>query len=283
VTSKSKPFKLNNCYSSLIARLSSLIFNLSLVTRHCFMNYFNYFTEIEDVFIRRRGKHLLLSPMDWALIESWKEMGVPLYVALRGIERAFDSHETRPRRRSVKTLFYCQEEVEAQFAEWQDSQLGAGPVSAAGERREESEDLLDQDAHLPFPRATIREHLTRAREMLVRLHDHERRATQNGMGDTLARVIARLQDLEKDFARAARPDAEKLEESLNSLEKMLDESLRASVTVDELKTAHAAAEAQLQPYRARMEKATYEQTLENLLLKRLREQHGVPRLSLFYL
>jgi hypothetical protein len=103
------------------------------------------------------------------------------------------------------------------------------------------------------------------------------------LGDTLARVVARLLDLEKDFALAARPDAEKLEESLNSLEKMLDESLRASLPVDEVKTALAAAEAQLQPYRARMEKSTYEQTLENLLLKRLREHHGVPRLSLFYL
>ena len=44
------------------------------------MNYFNYFTEIEDAFVRRRGKHLLLSPMDWALIESWKELKVPLHV-----------------------------------------------------------------------------------------------------------------------------------------------------------------------------------------------------------
>src|SRR5947209_19086825 len=89
------------------------------------LNYFNYFTEIEDTFIRRRGKHLLLSPLDWALIESWKEMGVPLHVALRGIERAFDSYESRPRHRSVKSLLYCQEEVEAQFAEWQEAQVGA--------------------------------------------------------------------------------------------------------------------------------------------------------------
>jgi hypothetical protein len=257
-----------------------------LIAVHCqlinVLNYFNYFTEIEDAFIRRRGKHLLLSPMDWALIESWKEMGVPLYVALRGIERAFDSHEAKPRRRSVKTLFYCQEEVEAQFAEWQESQLGAGPVSEAGAA--ESAEILDQDTHLPFSRATIGEHLSRARETLERLRDvDERHAIVNGLQDTLTRVAARLLDLEKDFARAARPDAEKLEESLNSLEKMLDESLRASVAAHELKTALAAAEAQLQPYRARMEKATYEQTLENLLLKRLREQHGLPRLSLFYL
>src|ERR1700753_1145972 len=100
------------------------------------LNYFNYFTEIEDTFIRRRGKHLLLSPMDWALIESWKEMGVPLHVALRGIERAFDSYEARPRNRSVKSLMYCQEEVEAQFAEWLESQRGASSTpDVAGEGR----------------------------------------------------------------------------------------------------------------------------------------------------
>jgi hypothetical protein len=32
-----------------------------------------------------------------------------------------------------------------------------------------------------------------------------------------------------------------------------------------------------------MERATYEQTLDNLLAKSLREAAGVPRLSLFYL
>jgi len=32
-----------------------------------------------------------------------------------------------------------------------------------------------------------------------------------------------------------------------------------------------------------MEASVYEQTLDNLLLKRLREQFGVPRLSLFFL
>src|ERR687893_1092072 len=97
------------------------------------MNYFNYYTEIEDTFVRRRGKHLLLSPLDWALIESWKTMGVPLHVALRGIEKSFDSYEARPRNRSVKSLMYCQEEVEAQFAEWRESQTGArAAVAAAG-------------------------------------------------------------------------------------------------------------------------------------------------------
>jgi len=50
-----------------------------------------------------------------------------------------------------------------------------------------------------------------------------------------------------------------------------------------LTTARREAEEQLQPYRSRMERAVFEQTLENLLLKRLRDAHGLPRLSLFYL
>src|SRR5215212_7230732 len=102
------------------------------------MNYFNYFTEIEDTFVRRRGRHLLLGTMDWALMTAWKEMGVPLHVVLGGIERAFDSFEAKPRKRSVKTLMYCQEEVEAQYAEWLESQLGA--PNGSGEREGTDED-----------------------------------------------------------------------------------------------------------------------------------------------
>ena len=70
------------------------------------MNYFNYFTEIEDTFVRRRGKHLFLSPMDWALMETWKQQGIPLHIVLRGIEKSFDSFESRPRKRTVKSLLY---------------------------------------------------------------------------------------------------------------------------------------------------------------------------------
>jgi hypothetical protein len=243
------------------------------------LNYFNYFTEIEDTFIRRRGKHLLLSPMDWALIESWKEMGVPLHVALRGIERAFDSYEAKPRRRSVKTLFYCQEEVEAQYAEWLDSQVGAAPTN--GEPEEELE--TDWEARLPFPRAVIVEHLVRAREQLKQICDKRQKAHEDALCDALTRAVARLQGLEKDFARAARPDAESLEDSLTRLEGLLDEALRASLPPAELAAMRAETETQLQTYRNRMERAIYEQTLDNLLLKRLRERYHLPRLSLFYL
>jgi hypothetical protein len=246
------------------------------------LNYFNYFTEIEDTFIRRRGKHLLLSPMDWALIESWKEMGVPLHIALRGIERAFDSFEAKPRHRSVKSLMYCQEEVEAQYAEWLESQVGAGPSVPDGDEQANGGGF-EGEARLPFSRAAILEHMGRARRMLLEICDERKKARDPALCDTLSRVAARLQSLEEDFARAARPDAERLEDSLTHLESMLDEALRLSVAPNELAAARAETEAQLRPYRNRMERATYEQTLDNLLLKRLRDECGLPRLSLFYL
>src|ERR1041384_6272228 len=100
---------------------------------HQRLNYFNYYTEIEETFVRRRGKHLFLSTLDWALMTAWKDMGIPLHVVLRGIEKSFASYESRPRKRSVKTLFYCQEEVEAQFAEWVESQTGAHAKDASVE------------------------------------------------------------------------------------------------------------------------------------------------------
>lgn len=243
------------------------------------MNYYNYFTEIEDVFIRRRGKTLLLSPVDWVLIESWKERGVPLHVALRGIERAFDSYESRPRQRSVKTLLYCQEEVEAQFAEWLESQHGAGPAMTNGE----GGGTPEREAGLPFPRTLILEHLAKCRADFTRAHDGRRTTNADELCDALARAAGRLAELEQDFAAAAKPDAERLEASLTQLEELLDRAMHASVSPQELGEARRTAEAEVKPYRERMERAAYEQTLGRLLAKSLRERYGVPRLSLFYL
>ena len=258
------------------------------------LNYFNYFTEIEDTFIRRRGRHLLLSPVDWALIESWKEMGVPLHVALRGVEQSFDSYESKPRKRSVKTLLYCQEEVEAQFAEWQERRTGAhagdangaagGAGGEGGEGGEARGNGAEESDALPFPREAIAAHLSESRDALRRATEARRAgAGDDELCETLGRAAARLAELEADFAAAARPDAELLEGALCDVEAMLDRALRATIAPVRAEAMRAEAAAQLKPYKARMERAVYEQTLDNLLAKSLREECGVPRLSLFYL
>ena len=236
------------------------------------MNYFSYFSEIEDTFIRRRGKHLMLSPIDWALIESWKERGVPLHVALRAIEHAFDSHEAKKRKRSVKSLLYCQEEVEAQYSEWLESRAGS---------HEESKQEGGDDARSPFSQELVQAHLARARETLAVLA--EARKTSDGLGEVLARAVNLLTEIESDYATAAQPDARRLEDSLTGIERMLSDALRSTASANQIDQIRKEVKTQLRPYRAHMDKAVYAQTVDNLLMKHLREQAGVPRLSLFYL
>jgi hypothetical protein len=234
------------------------------------LNYFNYFTEIEEAFVRRRKRHLLLSPTDWALIESWKTLGVPLHIALRGIERSFDSYESAPRRRAVKTLFYCQEEVEAQFGEWLERQQGASPEDA--ETTSDDSDTL--------PRAPILEHLQHAAEGLRECAAQRR---PDDFGETLNRAAAALDELAQDYAQAAQPNPERLEQSLNTWENRLDEALLQAAPPPELADAQTQADAQLKGYRKQMDAEVYAQTAQNLILKQLRQLYGVPRLSLFYL
>jgi len=235
------------------------------------LNYFNYFTEIEDAFVRRRGKHLFLSPMDWALMETWKQQGIPLHIVLRGVEKSFDSFEARPRRRTVKTLLYCQEEVEAQYAEWVEAHVGS---STSAEKAETDSDKT------PFSFAAISEHLLRCRNSLCDLA--KSRKQEDDLSEALTRAAALLADIEKDFVSGATLDTRKLEDSLTGLERLLNDSMLSvagSSTLDELKNG---VKDQLKPYRAQMDAVVYKQTFDNLLLKRLREQFAVPRLSLFY-
>lgn len=235
------------------------------------MNYFNYFTEIEDAFVRRRGKHLFLSPMDWALMETWNQQGIPLHIVLRGVEKSFDSFEARPRKRTVKTLLYCQEEVEAQYAEWVEARVGAASNTDNNEP--------DSDK-TPFSFEAISEHLQRNRNALAALA--RSRNKEDDLSEALTRAAALLVDIESDFTSSATLDTRKLEDSLTGLERMLNDAMLAVVSVKALDELNKEVKDKLKPYRAQMEAAAYKQTFDNLLLKRLREQFSVPRLSLFY-
>jgi hypothetical protein len=241
-------------------------------------NYFNYFTEIEDAFVRRRGKHLLLSPLDWALIETWKQIGIPLHVVLRGVERSFDSWEARPRKRSVKSLLYCQEEVEAQYAEWLEARVGR-----ANEEESTTPETETARDNLPFARGAVLDFLNQARLALVETWEQRRQSGEDDFSEALGRCAVLLEEITDDFAASRTPDARRLEDSLSGLERMISDALDSVLSPGEMESIRSEIVEQLRPYRAHMEKAVYQQTLDNLLLKRLREQFAVPRLSLFYL
>ena len=240
------------------------------------MNYFSYFSEIEDTFIRRRGKHLMLSPMDWALIEGWKERGLPLHVVVRAIEHTFDSHEAKKQKRTVKTLLYCQEEIEAQYAEWMQSRVG-------GHDEPEADSKQTDDSKSPFPRAAVVAHLARSLDILGRLRAERGRANDGELSEALSRASTLLTEIKDDYESATQPNARRLEDSLTGIERLLDDAIRMAVSEGELASASAEIDSQVKPYKRHMDQTAFEQTRENLLRKRLRDHFGVPRLSLFFL
>ena len=204
-------------------------------------------------------------------METWKQQGIPLHIVLRGVEKSFDSFEARPRKRTVKTLLYCQEEIEAQYAEWVEARVGSASNSDNNEP--------DSDK-TPFSFAAISEHLQHSRNSLAALA--RSRNKEDDLSEALTRAAALLVEIENDFTNSATLDTRKLEDSLTGLERMLNDAMLAVVSVAALDELNKEVKDRLRPYRAQMEAAAYKQTFDNLLLKRLREQFAVPRLSLFY-
>ena len=203
-------------------------------------------------------------------METWKQQGIPLHIVLRGVEKSFDSFEARPRKRSVKSLLYCQEEVEAQYAEWVEAHVGSSTDS----------DHVEPDADkTPFSFAAVSQHLQRNRTALGDLA-HSR--NEDDLSEALARAAALLVEIENDLASGVPIDTRKLEDSLTGLERMLSDAMLSVVDKAGLNQLKKEVKDQLKPYAAQMEAAAYKQTFDNLLLKRLREQFAVPRLSLFY-
>ncbi len=224
------------------------------------MNYFNYFTEIEDAFIRRRGKHLLLSPIDWALIEGWQKMGVPLHVVIRGIETVFDNFEANPRPRAIKSLMFCREEVEARYQEWLASQSGRSAETGTDEARP------------GFTIEAIREHIESSVTALERI-------TVACLREACERAAERLRVLSGEVTS----DFETVDKALNDIEEFLDLAMLSESESRHLKRIEAEVKSQLKTYKKEMSKDAYENTHRLMLLKRLREEYGVPRLGLFYL
>ncbi len=201
-------------------------------------------------------------------METWKQQGIPLHIVLRGVERSFDSFESRPRKRSVKSLLYCQEEVEAQYAEWVEARVGASEQSDAAESDK-----------TPFSAAAIGEHLQRCHSGLALLAQSRK---EDDLSEALRRAASLIEEIQKDLSESGVLDTRRLEDSLTGLERMLNEAMLAVVSATELDAVKSGVKDQLKPYRSQMEAAVYKQTFDNLLLKRLREQFAVPRLSLFY-
>lgn len=227
-------------------------------------NYFNYFTEIEEHYQRRRGTGLLLSTLDWALIETWKQANIPLEAVLRGIDAAFDAYERRPSKtKKINSLAYCSQAVLTAAEDMKEAAVGTSrqePTSVPGLEAEEiakfflgNADKLRQ-AQVPIQMKPVAE---------------ECAASVVALAESLKQLsTVRLEDLERHLT-------------------ILEEKLLAALTITAAETTligvRKEADREIAPYRAKMPAAQIDQLVKQFVHKRLFEQARIPRLSLFYM
>ncbi len=253
-------------------------------------NYFNYFTEIEEHFQRRRGSLLLLSTLDWALIETWREAGIPLAVVLRGIDEAFDKYEARQQKsparrlRQVNGLAWC-------------AQAG---MEAAVQRKEAAIGIAASpsvETEAGFEARRIADHLESAAQALdaasiahESLHVHWATSlaalalSLRSQGEALlAPMSAAEESAHPEITLRSDLNLEDLERQLTVFEEKLFATLTTHVPEELLLRFKTEAARDLAAYRSRMSAVQLRQIEQQFVHKRLLEHYQLPRLSLFYM
>ena len=239
-------------------------------------NYFNYFTEIEECYRRCRNTPTLLSTLDWALIESWKEAGISLEAVLLGIERAFERFRVRPRKiQRINSLAYCSQQVLSAAQEIS--------AAASGASKSATRQVQEREAVAPFAAEEILNYLNRNATALEETARQSREGGQAVLAEDLSSASAALREATTCGSGDAAPDLEELERHMTALEEKVTASLTRASAVDLLTRFRREIESGLAPYRRKMTGAQIESLERQFLKKRLFEHYSVPRLSLFYL
>jgi len=217
------------------------------------LNYFNYFTEIEEHFQRARGTSLfLLSPLDWALVETWKNSGVPLEAVLRGIDTAFEKWRARKvKTQMVNSLAFCAQAV-----------LTEAKIMAEGAPARPRAESAP-----PFTVDELRAYLESNAAALAAAH--------GPIAESLRKLAA---DADQHYS-----DLEGLEQYLTVLEEKMIASARAQQSEEQALESRRELDRQLRPYRGKMTADQLSMLEKQYLERHLLEQSNLPRLSLFYM
>lgn len=235
-------------------------------------NYFNYYTEIEEHFQRRRGTLLMLSTLDWSLIATWQEAGFPLQAVLTGIDATFEKYEARKakgRARRINGLAYCAQEVLRAVEDMHQAATGANrkpPMSPQ---------------ETGFENVRIAEYLRSVAQQLHTANSPiDARPIVSGVADRLTELAALV---ESDGVSAGPPSLESLEQKLLALEDQVFAALQTFSSPEKMAALREQSSRELAPYRSRLQTAQIRQIEQQFLRRRLFEENGLPRLSLFYM
>ncbi|MGH9429961.1 MAG: hypothetical protein ACRD3T_00300 [Terriglobia bacterium] len=234
-------------------------------------NYFNYFTEIEQYFQQRRGTPTLLSTLDWALIEAWKEAGIPLEAVLAGIQRSFEKFAKRPTRfQKVNGLAYCAQEV---YKAAEAAKTDAIQSGAASNPKPQSD---------PFPLEELLGCLRNHLETLNLARENQNNQGKAALAAEIAEIATELGMTIEEGSAEGLTDLESLERRLTAFEEKLAASLTRASSTDLLVHLQIQVERELTPFRRKVPTPQFESLTRQYFKKQLFSHYAIPRLSLFY-
>lgn len=221
-------------------------------------SYFNYFTEIEEHFQRARGTALfLLSPLDWALIESWKNAGIPLAAVLRGIDLAFEKWRAKKTKtQAVNSLAYCAQAIATEA----EAMAKGGPSGTTNP--------ATQDPEAPFSKE----------ELAAYFGKNIADLRKQGLEETAEAITRLLAEIDTHYY-----NLEELEQRLTALEEKMIAQVRSRMTDEQLFNARRELDLQLKPYRSKMSTEQLSMLERQFLERKVLEANNLPRLSLFYM
>ena len=233
-------------------------------------NYFNYFTEIEEYFWKKRGAHLLVSPLDWAIMETWQKAGVPLETALKGIDRAFEAYQ-RSRRgagKPLKSLAYCTDAVLDAAEEAQEAAAGAHIPNST-------------KAAEPFARSELHQYMESNAALMEKTAERFAHS-QPAVAAVLRHVAASLAESLTLLDAPGNLDLEDLERRMTILDDKVHATLLSHASEELMLKTRREVDSQLSAYRRKMKAAQLALVERQYLQKRLLDEYQLPRLSLYY-
>ncbi len=225
-------------------------------------NYFNYFTEIEECFVKRRGKNLLVSTMDWCLIELWKNSNIPLHVVLRGIDRSFESAEKK-HKKPPHTLFYCHPAVIDALEEYERVSVGA-PGDQQSSRI--------GPAQVAISRQMVSDYLGGLEDLL--------RACETEGFDQIA---GRLSSLRREVLQGECVNYETVDADLARIGEIVADTLRKTIAEEKFEDLKNQVRQQMKMYKRRLSHEMYRRLKKSCMDRKIRELHKFPEFTLFQL
>ena len=211
------------------------------------MNYFNYFTEIENFYQSKRESFTLISTLDWVLIENWKEQGIPLEIVLKGIERAF----SRSKRR-INSLAYCMRAVEEEL-------------------HDSKETRIDRPELPEIPKDEIQSFLNSISGKTLAL------------GQAFPEFAGRIASIAEGVRTVDPSNFREAEQTLGALEERLIAILKVASPESVMLEIQRSVEGDLAPCRSTMTVEQLAMLEQQLWRRKLMERYDLARLSLFYL